>query len=359
MAWVPDRRELCRRVADQGRERILCVDGVQGGANGRVRLFPGGDVVVREFHFSEDGRDIIADVATPTALPELYRLPARGQTLPIRLTDLNPEAASWAWPSIEVVSWTAPDGSRVEGVLERPQGPQTGPLPLLVDIHGGPTAHFSVSRRLSQHSQGIYASQGWAVLHPNYRGSTGYGDKFMTDLVGRECDVEVKDIIAGVDAQVAAGTADPARMAVMGWSNGGYLTACMITQDSRFKAGIVGAGVVDQVIQWATEDTPGHVINFMSGHQPWEAQGEYAAASPLLHADRITAATLIHVGENDPRVPPEHARALFRALSLYSDTPTELVVYPGAGHGLTRMAQLEAKMAWDLAWLRTHVLTTR
>jgi dipeptidyl aminopeptidase/acylaminoacyl peptidase len=104
-------------------------------------------------------------------------------------------------------------------------------------------------------------------------------------------------------------------------------------------------------LQWALEDTPGHVINFMAGDQPWTEGTAYALASPLRRADRITAPTLIHVGAEDPRVPPAHAQALFRALDVYRAVPTELVVYPAAGHGLRRMSQVEAKVAWDLAWL--------
>jgi dipeptidyl aminopeptidase/acylaminoacyl peptidase len=358
VTWVPGRRELCQRVADHARERILCVDAVRGGTSGRTRLFPEGDVVVREFHLSGDGRDVVADVATPTALPELYRLPARGQTLPARLTDLNPHTASWRWPSLQLVSWTAPDGATVEGTLELPAGwtPDAGPLPLLVDIHGGPTSHTSFARRLRWTGDGAYAARGWAVLRPNYRGSIGYGDRFLTDLVGKECEIEHADITAGVDAMLARGFGDPARMAVMGWSNGGYLTACAITRDSRYKAGIVGAGVVDQVLQWVTEDTPGHVLNFMDGKLPWEPGDAYDRASPLLQADKIVAATLIHVGEKDPRVPAVHAQALFRALDVYRQHPVELVVYPGAGHGLRKVSQIEAKMAWDVAWLDRWVL---
>jgi dipeptidyl aminopeptidase/acylaminoacyl peptidase len=358
VTWVPGRRELCQRVADHARERILCVDGVRGGTSGRTRLFPEGDVVVREFHLSGDGRDVVADVATPTALPELYRLPARGQALPARLTDLNPHAASWRWPTLQLVSWTAPDGTPVEGTLELPAGwaPEQGPLPFLVDIHGGPTSHTSFARRLRWSGDAAYAARGWAVLRPNYRGSIGYGDRFLTDLIGKECEIEHADITAGVDAMLAKGIGDPARMAVMGWSNGGYLTACAITKDARYKAGIVGAGVVDQVLQWVTEDTPGHVLNFMGGKLPWEPGDAYERASPLLQADRIVAATLIHVGEKDPRVPAVHAQALFRALDVYRRHPAELVVYPGAGHGLRKLSQIEAKMAWDVAWLDRWVL---
>jgi len=205
------------------------------------------------------------------------------------------------------------------------------------------------------YGRGPFAPQGWAVFDPNYRGSTGYGDKFLTDLVGHENDIEVKDILAGVDALIQRGIADPERMAVMGWSNGGFLTDCIITKDPRFKAASSGAGVFDQAMQWGIEDTPGHVINFQRG-LPWERPDEMRQASPLYAADKIKAATLIHVGEDDERVPAQHSRALYRALRHYLNVPTELVVYPGEGHGLTQYSHRKAKMAWDERWFNHYVL---
>ena len=126
------------------------------------------------------------------------------------------------------------------------------------------------------------------------------------------------------------------------------------TPTDRFKAASSGAGVFDQTMHWALEDTPGHVINYMEG-LPWERADAVRDASPLFAADQITTPTLNHVSENDPRVPAAHSRALFRALSFYPDVPTELLVYPGAGHGLSRLSHRSAKMAWDFAWLEHYV----
>ena len=108
------------------------------------------------------------------------------------------------------------------------------------------------------------------------------------------------------------------------------------------------------VIQWGTEDTPGHVINFVGG-LPWEVAEHYKAASPLYQLDRVQTPTLIHVGGADPRVPPAHSRALYRALRHYLNVPTELVVYPGEPHGLTTHENRLAKMEWDLAWFGKYL----
>lgn len=359
LKWVPGTRELCLTADEQARVKMVCVDGLKRGKVGRDRTFPEGNVVVRRFAFSSDGRDIIATVATPNSFSDLYRLPARGRLLPTRLSNLNPHTADWKLPQLQLVSWTAPDGTTVEGVLETPHGwtKADGPLPLVVSIHGGPTAATSFGRRFSYSGHTAFAAKGWALLSPNYRGSTGYGDTFLVDLVGHENDVEVKDILAGVDALVERGIADPDQLAVMGWSNGGYLTNCLISTTTRFKGASSGAGVFDQTMQWATEDTPGHVINYMKG-LPWEQPEHVIEASPLFAADKITTPTLIHVGEFDERVPAVHARALFRALDFYLDVPSELIVYPDTGHGLYKMSHRKAKMAWDHAWFERHVLQT-
>jgi dipeptidyl aminopeptidase/acylaminoacyl peptidase len=177
----------------------------------------------------------------------------------------------------------------------------------------------------------------------------------MTDLVGRENDIEIEDILTGVDAMAERGIADPERLGVMGWSNGGLLTNCIITHTQRFKAASTGAGILDMVLQWGTEDTPGHVVNYMQG-LPWQTPEAYRKASAVFDLDKVTTPTLIHVGGSDSRCPPGHSRALYRALRHYLDVPTQLVVYPGEGHGLTTKENRLAKMEWDLAWFDKYLL---
>ncbi len=273
-----------------------------------------------------------------------------------RLTTANPQMDTWKLPQISIVKWKGANGDTVEGILELPPDYKEGdgPLPMVVEIHGGPTAATLYQFRFWIYGRSLMPAKGYAVLSPNYRGSTGYGDKFMVELIGRENDIEVKDILAGVDAMVERGIADPERLAVMGWSNGGYLTNCLITQTDRFKAASSGAGVLDQVIQWGIEDTPGHVINYMKS-LPWSDPEAYRAGSPLYNLHKVTTPTLIHVGEHDERVPAAHARTLHRALHHYLDVPTELIVYPDEGHGLTTYKHRKAKMEWDVAWFEKYL----
>ncbi len=352
LAWRPGTDDLCFRVADHARIRLWC-----RGDDGKARttdLSPEDDAVVWGWGASDDGKVLVTKRGGSDHLGDLFA--GTGRRLE-RLTHVNPQIDSWRLPQLSIVRWTAPDGAPVEGVLELPPDwtPEDGPLPTVIHIHGGPTWSTPLQLSLRGYGQSVFAAKGWALLSPNYRGSIGYGDTFLEQLVGRENDIEVADILAGLDHVIAEGIADPDKLAVMGWSNGGYLTNCLISQTDRFKAASSGAGVFDQTLQWATEDTPGHVVNFMEG-LPWEQPEEVQKASPLFAADRITTPTLIHVGENDPRVPAAHARALFRALDVYLDVPSELLVYPRTGHGLTKWTHKKAKLAWDIAWFEHYVL---
>jgi dipeptidyl aminopeptidase/acylaminoacyl peptidase len=299
----------------------------------------------------------VALMATAERFPELFLLDGKGG--PRRLTTLNPQAETWKLPTVKHVTWKAPDGTEVGGVLELPPGHEEGTkLPLVVAIHGGPTTSVTAELLFDPHNGRLYFSAaGYAVLCPNYRGSTGYGDKFVTDLIGRENDIEVNDIIAGIKSLIDQGIADPERVAVMGWSNGGYLTNCLITRkDLPFKlaAASSGAGIVDTVAEWGFNDEPAYPRVFKKG-LPWETPDIYRKTSPTYALGNVTAATLIHVGGGDERCPPGHSRMLFRALKEYVGVPSELVVYPGEPHGLTKYTNRKAKMEWDLAWFGRYV----
>ncbi len=356
LQWRGKTRDLCLTGEERARARVYALTNVRNGKAAADSVLTSGEVTVDSFSFSESGEALAVVTSTPTDPPDVYTVGKDGGL--DRLTKVNPQVDQWKLPQIQLVQWTAPDGQEVESILELPFDHKPGdkPLPMVVEIHGGPTSAVLYQLQFWIYGRTLMPAKGYALLSPNYRGSTGYGDKFLTDLVGQENDVEVKDILAGVDAMVQRGIADPDRLGVMGWSNGGFLTNCLITQTDRFKAASSGAGVIDQVIQWGTEDTPGHVINFMAGGQPWSKIEEFRSASPLYNLDKVKTPTLIHVGEKDERVPAAHARTLFRGLRQYLNVPAELIVYPGEGHGLTVYKHRKAKMEWDLAWFDRYIM---
>jgi dipeptidyl aminopeptidase/acylaminoacyl peptidase len=356
LKWRGQSHDLCFIGDHRARARVYSVNEVNRGRAAGTGIVTPGDVTVGAFAFSPAGDPPVIVTSTLTDPPDIYLVGDDGGL--DRLTRVNPQVDGWRLPQIQLVSWTSSDGQEVEGILELPpdHSPADGPLPMIVELHGGPSSATEYKLRFWIYGRTLMAAKGYALFSPNYRGSTGYGDQFMVDLVGRENDIEVQDILAGVDAMVERGVADPDRLAVMGWSNGGFLTNCLIASSNRFKAASSGAGVIDQVIQWGIEDTPGHVINFMEGKLPWADPEEYRQGSPLYRLGSATTPTLIHVGEGDPRVPVAHSRALYRGLKQYLQIPTELVIYPDAHHSLTTYDHRKAKMEWDLAWFARYLM---
>ncbi|MGL4419389.1 MAG: alpha/beta hydrolase family protein, partial [Gemmataceae bacterium] len=314
--------------------------------------------VIQQFDSTADGTEGVAVFATATQFAELYRMPSDAQEAPQALTDLNPFTAQWALPQIRHITWKAADGAMVGGVLELPAGTKPGAkLPLVVGIHGGPTTSVKANLEYDFYLGRLFLpAAGYAVLCPNYRGSTGLGDAFTTDLIGHENERDVADIVTGVMHLVKEGTADAERVSVMGWSNGGYLTNCLITQKTlpfTLKAASSGAGILDTVVEWGANDEPAYPKVFKKGH-PWETPELYRKTSPTYGLGNVKTPTLIHVGGNDVRCPPVQSQMLYRALREYVNVPTELIVYPGEPHGLTKQSNRLAKMQWELAWFEKY-----
>jgi dipeptidyl aminopeptidase/acylaminoacyl peptidase len=354
--WMPDSHDLLY-IAERGTKRpLLKIANVGDGQQGVTTELITGSLICWDFSVARSAKEIVALVGSQITMTSVVRADADPSFVTV-IANPNKHVEEWKLPTIKTVQWEAEDGTTIEGVLELPFWFTIGvdaPLPLYVHLHGGPTSCVTTALEFSMYGRGLLSSDGWAVFSPNYRGSTGYGDTFVTDLVGRENDIEVRDILAGVDAMVERGIADPDKLAVGGWSNGGYLTNCLIAATDRFKAASSGAGVFEQTMQWSIEDTPGHVVNYAEG-LPWEVPAELQRMSPLFEADCISTPTIIHVGAGDARVPAEQSKALFRALHDYLDVPTQLIIYPGTGHGLSKMSHRKAKIEWDRAWLDHYV----
>jgi dipeptidyl aminopeptidase/acylaminoacyl peptidase len=315
--------------------------------------------VIYAFDIAQDGSVGAIVRGSPSEFADVYATDWKPKGATRRLTDLNPQTKTWKLPTIKHITWKAADGTDVGGVLELPADAKSGEkLPLVVGIHGGPTASTTADLAYDPHNGRLYwSAHGYAVLQPNYRGSTGYGDKFLTDLIGNENDIEVKDILAGIEHLIKEGIADPDRVGVMGWSNGGYLTNCLICLKDppvKIKAASSGAGIVDIVSEWGFNDEPAFPRVFKKG-LPWEKPDLYRKTSPTYGLGNVTTPTLIHVGGGDERCPPGHSRMLYRALKEYREVPTELCVYPNEPHGLTRLSHRTAKMDWDLAWFDKYL----
>ena len=251
--------------------------------------------------------------------------------------------------------WKADDGTEVEGMLIYPPGKFGAKhLRMLTLIHGGPASADGDKFRADHYDWAILAaSEGWLVFRPNYRGSSGYGDKFQRDISPQLLSRPGKDILEGIDALVRDGVADPDRLTIGGYSYGGYLTNWLITQTGRFKAAVSGAGAVEHAATWGNDDLTFDDAWYLGG-APWEAQKNYNEQAALWLMNRVTTPTHIVAGGSDVRVPVLEAYLLERALHTLK-VPSTLLIFPGEGHGLSKNPwHGKIKVREELKWLEKY-----
>jgi dipeptidyl aminopeptidase/acylaminoacyl peptidase len=256
-----------------------------------------------------------------------------------------------------VVTWKSSDGQEVEGVLLKPVGYEPGRrYPVLVEPHCGPTGAHSAGFKANWGSPGqFWAGQGWAVLYPNPRGSTNYGEKWMRGNIPDWGGGDYRDIMTGVDALIQRGIADGDKLAVAGWSYGGYMTACIVSQTTRFKAAMMGAGLSDLTSMYGTTDIPGYIGTFFNGMPTKETLDFYRERSAITYVDKVTTPLLIQHGGNDQRVPIGQPMEFFRALKDRGKT-VELVFYPREGHGFSEYYHQVEKVRREFEWINKYVL---
>jgi dipeptidyl aminopeptidase/acylaminoacyl peptidase len=307
---------------------------------------------------SKDGRTIVVSMDAPDGASEIYATDPRFATFR-KLTDTNPQIAELALGETEVVTWKSTDGAEVEGVLLKPVGYRAGTkYPTLVVAHGGPSGAYLNNNRLGGLEGGqVWAGKGWAVFYPNPRGSTNYGEKFLQANISDWGGGDYHDIMTGVDALVARGIADPDKLAHIGWSYGGYMTAWVVTQTTRFKAAMVGAGLTNMWSMYGTNDIPSVLIAYFGGIPSEKTLPLYLARSAMTHVDKVTTPTLILHGANDERVPVGQAQELYRGLKDRGK-PTELVFYPREGHGITEYYHQLDRMNRIYGWVTKYTLGT-
>jgi dipeptidyl aminopeptidase/acylaminoacyl peptidase len=256
----------------------------------------------------------------------------------------------------EVISWKSQDGTVIEGVLSKPANfDPSKRYPLFVKIHGGPTG-IDRPVLLTNHRPyplEIWVARGALGLEVNYRGSAGYGEKFRTLNVRNLGVGDAWDVISGVDHLIAKGWVDPKRVASMGWSQGGYISAFLTTSSDRFAAISVGAGISNwATYYWNTDITP-FTIHYL-GADPVKDPEIYAKTSPMTYVKGAKTPTLIQHGDGDRRVPIANAYELRQALEDRG-VPVEMVVYKGFGHGITRPKAQRAAMHHNLVWFNHYI----
>ena len=268
------------------------------------------------------------------------------------ITSFNYTLAAADLPQGKPYQWKADDGTTVEGMLIYPPGKfEAKHLPMFTLIHGGPADADGNHFEADWYQWGsLAATHGWLVFEPNYRGSTGYGDKFLMQIVPQIVSKPGRDILEGVDALVKDGIADPDRLTVGGYSYGGYMTNWLITQTTRFKAAVTGAGAVEHVGNWGNDDTTFDDAYFLGG-RPWEAAQRYHDEAAIFQIDKVKTPTHMVAGADDIRVAVLEDYLLEHA--LYSlGVPNALLVFPGEGHSLSKNPwHGKIKVREELKWL--------
>jgi dipeptidyl aminopeptidase/acylaminoacyl peptidase len=308
----------------------------------------------RSFSFNRDRSTVALIGSTAISLGEVMVSPVDAFE-PSTITRMSAQIRDWKLGTREVISWKSRDGTLIEGILIKPR--DFDPMrkyPLLCVIHGGPTG---IDRPTLPDARYYpideWVNRGALVLKVNYRGSAGYGEKFRSLNVRNLGVGDAWDVVSGVDALIAKGWVDPAHVASMGWSQGGYISAFLTTSSTRFAATSVGAGISDWRTYYYNTDITPFTINYL-GADPVADPAIYARTSPIDYVRSAKTPTLIQHGENDRRVPIANGYQLRQALEDRG-VPVEMIVYKGFGHGITKPKSQRAVMQHNLGWFNHYI----
>ncbi|MBM3734820.1 MAG: S9 family peptidase [Acidobacteria bacterium] len=352
--WAPDSSAIYFTSGIGATTQVFSLDPASGKSR---QLTRGGHSLSFSLH-QDTGKFLISAAdSTHTSdyfLASLSELGDRGGWT--RLTNSASQLDEFQLGATEAIRWKSTDGKQIEGLLVKPVGYEPGRrYPLIVQIHGGPAAattqSFAGSYSRYDH---VFAGAGYALLHPNYRGSTNYGEEFRTSIVGNYFPQAFDDIMAGVDHVIAQGIADPEKLGMMGWSAGGHWSNWTLTHTNRFKAISSGAGAANWVSMYAQNDSQANREHYFKG-TPYDNWDHWVAMSPIRYIKNAKTPTLFQVGEADPRVPKPQSDEMHMALKKLG-VPTELIVYPRMPHGLTepryQYIKMQAEFNWFEKWIR-------
>jgi dipeptidyl aminopeptidase/acylaminoacyl peptidase len=255
-------------------------------------------------------------------------------------------------PRSQVIQWRSNDGMPIEGIFMLPAGNQEGMKPpLILQIHGGPDGYWA---NTFEPDLIIYTGLGYAVLGPNVRGSSGYGDDLLRGLMGDMGGGEYHDLMTGVDHVIDAGFVDAEKMGVAGWSWGGVLGGWVITQTDRFKAASVGAGVSN----WIGESGPGFnwdISNWHIGGKHWTNREEWRRRSAINFVENVTTPTLFLHGEKDQTSSTNQSMVYFDALQERG-VPTRFIKFPRQAHGIREPRLLRVRIVEEIRWMQKYVV---
>jgi dipeptidyl aminopeptidase/acylaminoacyl peptidase len=294
--------------------------------------------------------------SSPTALNEVFVSDVRTFS-PRMLTAMSDQTKPFALGTREVISWKSTDGTPIEGVLIKPADfDPSKKHPLLCIIHGGPTGvdrPALLAPDARYYPSDIWVGRGALVLKVNYRGSAGYGEKFRQLNVRNLGVGDAWDVLSGIDHLIAKGWVDREKVGCMGWSQGGYISAFLTSSTDRFKAISVGAGISNWATYYYNTDITPFTIQYL-GDDPVDDPEVYRKTSPMSYIKKARTPTLIQHGELDRRVPIANAYELRQGLEDRG-VKTEMIVYKGFGHGISKPRAMRAVMHHNLTWFNHYL----
>jgi dipeptidyl aminopeptidase/acylaminoacyl peptidase len=301
--------------------------------------------------FTSDGRVVVArdDYDTPQQIAIFG--PGTDQVLACLAHAGTDYIRSVAGSAVSV-TWSAPDGTAIEGILCAPPG--AGPFPLILHVHGGPIGAYQRNWMMRDYAVPLLVSRGYAVLLPNPRGSSGRGQEFAAAVVGDMGGADTYDYLSGIDAMIQRGIADPARIGTMGVSYGGFMSAWLVTQDQRFKAAVAGSPVTEWYSCTFTTNIPRWALWFLDNADPEQTGNQLHTRSPVLHASKARTPTLLTAGAKDRATPTGQAREFYQAL-IGHGVDSELVIYPGEGHGVSRFPAVTDYLTRLVTWFERYM----
>ena len=318
-------------------------------AEGALKDVPATPANPNAFAVSDSGEIAFAG-QTATTPQELWLWDQKGP--PNQISHLNDSWKLYTLSAPEFYKYKSFDGLDIEAALLKPLGYDgKSKLPLVALIHGGPTGAWQDSVEIWGQ---LLAAHGYAVFYPNIRGSSGYGEKFIEMNRGDWGGGDYRDVMAGVDDLIARGIADPEKLAIGGWSYGGYMSEWAITQTTRFKAAFSGAGLSNLISEYGTEQGPSYDEWFYGVPYEPEKVAGFLNSSPVVNLRNAKTPTLILQGDADPVDPPGQSQELYRGLKRYG-VETELVVYPREPHGFHEEKHLLDRLNRILAWYDKHL----
>jgi dipeptidyl aminopeptidase/acylaminoacyl peptidase len=351
--WSTDGRSILL-VANMGvHSQIFSVDA----ASGQAQQLTEGDHSILAWHYEPTAQRHVFAIDERTNPGDVYVRGSDGEQQ--RFThEFDYLASEYRIPRQDRITWKGADGTTVEGLIYYPLDYREGTrYPLVVQTHGGPPSSDKFGFGRWRDFIPVLTARGFMVFKPNYRGSTGYGDDFLRDMIGHYYQNAHLDVMAGVDHLIAEGLADSARMVKTGWSAGGHMTNKIITHTNRFKAASSGAGAVNWISMYGTSDLQ-YIRTPWFGGTPWQENAPidaYWDHSPLKDIANVRTPTLILVGENDVRVPPTQSIELYRALKA-NGVPTHLYIAPREPHGWQEPLHQLFKINVELDWFEQHAL---